>query len=133
MSKNLLEHIQPPCVQNNAAQKVIVNTKIIFPTGNKRSQIFPINNQYEVKGIQEIASWLHSHAHICVCPSLALVGELFAMIMDPSRSSNKPGQVTNHSAQAAGNRPNLQERRQVSQIAPGCAVIDQEELNKSTC
>ena len=65
-------HILPPCVQNNAAQKVIVITKIIFPTGNKLSQIFPINNQYEVKGIQEIASWLHSHArtHTHTCLSI---------------------------------------------------------------
>lgn len=36
------------------------------------------------------------------------------MIVDPGRSGNKPGQETNHSTQAAGNRPNLQEARPVS-------------------
>lgn len=83
--------------------------------------MFPINNQYEVKGLQhEYKKYLHGHTHsntqTYVCPSLALVCELFAMIVDPRRSSNEPGQEADHSAQAAGNRPHLQEARQVSEF-----------------
>lgn len=62
----------------------------------------------------------------CVRPSLALVRELFAMIVDPRRSCNEPGQEADGGAQTAGNRPNLQEERPGSVMV---ALIDQEELN----
>lgn len=81
--------------------------------------MFPINNRYEVKGIQQehkkLPSRPHSHrnAQTYVCPSLALVRELFAMIVDPCRSGDKPGQEANHGAQAAGNGPDLQGVRRV--------------------
>lgn len=56
------------------------------------------------------------------CASLALVRELLAMIVDPRRGSNEPGQETNHSTQTAGNGPNLQEARQVSLTVPSHKV-----------
>ena len=49
-----------------------------------------------------------AHKHVSI-PSLALIRELFTVVVDPRRSSNKPGQEADHGAQTAGNRPNLQE------------------------
>lgn len=83
--------------------------------------MFPINNQYEVKGTQKNTLRV-TFTQTYVCPSLALVCELFAMIVDPRRGSNKPGQEANHSTQTAGNRPNLQEARQVRRVGHGHKV-----------
>lgn len=59
---------------------------------------------------------IQTHTHIYICLSLALVGQLFTMIVDPRRSSDESRQEANHTAQAAGNRPNLEEVRQVSLV-----------------
>lgn len=74
--------------------------------------MFPINTQQVKKGIEQEGK-NHTRAHIHTNtqqrPSLALVCELFAVIVDPGRSSNKSGQETNQSTQTAGHRPNLGE------------------------
>lgn len=58
---------------------------------------------------------------------------MFTVIVDPRRSSNKPGQEANNGTQTAGNRPNLQYKKKTSESDhPSDAKTDQEELNYLT-
>lgn len=54
-------------------------------------------------------------------PSLALVRELLAMVVDPRRSCNQAGQEADSGSQTAGNGPDLREARQAGPIV---ALID---------
>lgn len=53
-------------------------------------------------------------------PSLALVGELFTVIVDPCGSSKKSSEKTKHGAEAAGNRPNLKGEESLVKIPTIC-------------
>lgn len=91
-------------------QSLVFLQKILLQTANSTTSP-PINNSpkspYGPKAHIQTNTDRQQHA----CLSLALICELFAMIVDPHGSSNKPGQVTNHSTETAGNGPNLQEEK----------------------